>query len=178
MRFGLPQACWWIVRVSVRVVSALPNTAGRGQPTFGEKPAPTGLFAEPIDENDGGNHTGHRPVLWRTWKVREGVGRWTLLVQELHCGEGVGAQRQRRPATATSRFQAVREGCAIPDNIRKFLRCLLLSTMGEVLTVFLGVVGAGVIGLKSTGVGDAGGIASGVLIYSELQELARRIWAR
>ncbi|MDP3356744.1 MAG: cation-translocating P-type ATPase [Polaromonas sp.] len=43
--------------------------------------------------------------------------------------------------------QAVREGRHIFDNIRKFLRYLLSSNMGEVLTVFLGVVGAGVIGL-------------------------------
>lgn len=43
--------------------------------------------------------------------------------------------------------QAVREGRAILDNIRKFLRYLLSSNMGEVLTVFFGVAGAGVIGL-------------------------------
>ena len=42
---------------------------------------------------------------------------------------------------------AVREGRGIFDNIRKFLRYLLSSNMGEVLTVFLGVVLAGVIGL-------------------------------
>jgi magnesium-transporting ATPase (P-type) len=47
--------------------------------------------------------------------------------------------------------QAVREGRALLDNIRKFLRYLLSSNMGEVLTVFLGVVGAGVIGLTRTG---------------------------
>jgi magnesium-transporting ATPase (P-type) len=43
---------------------------------------------------------------------------------------------------------AVREGRRIFDNIRKFLRYLLSSNMGEVLTVFLGVVLAGVIGLS------------------------------
>ena len=47
--------------------------------------------------------------------------------------------------------QAVREGRGIFDNIRKFLRYLLSSNMGEVLTVFLGVVGAGVIGLTQPG---------------------------
>ena len=45
--------------------------------------------------------------------------------------------------------EAVREGRGIFDNIRKFLRYLLSGNMGEVLTVFLGVVGAGVIGLTS-----------------------------
>ena len=48
--------------------------------------------------------------------------------------------------------QAVREGRGIFDNIRKFLRYLLSSNMGEVLTVFFGVIGAGVLGLT----GDAG----------------------
>jgi Ca2+-transporting ATPase len=35
----------------------------------------------------------------------------------------------------------VREGAGVFDNIRKFLRYLLSSNLGEVLTVFLGVVG-------------------------------------
>ncbi|HEX2829576.1 MAG TPA: cation-translocating P-type ATPase [Burkholderiales bacterium] len=42
---------------------------------------------------------------------------------------------------------AVREGRGIFDNIRKFLRYLLSSNMGEVLTVFFGVVLAGALGL-------------------------------
>jgi len=46
---------------------------------------------------------------------------------------------------------AVREGRGIFDNIRKFLRYLLSSNMGEVLTVFFGVVLAGVIGLSGAG---------------------------
>jgi magnesium-transporting ATPase (P-type) len=46
---------------------------------------------------------------------------------------------------------AVREGRAIFDNIRKFLRYLLSSNMGEVFTVFFGVVLAGAIGLTASG---------------------------
>lgn len=50
---------------------------------------------------------------------------------------------------------AVREGRGIFENIRKFLRYLLSSNMGEVLTVFLGVVGASVIGLDGAAYGEA-----------------------
>ena len=46
---------------------------------------------------------------------------------------------------------AVREGRTIFDNIRKSLRYLLSSNMGEVLTVFAGVVLAGRLGLTGTG---------------------------
>jgi magnesium-transporting ATPase (P-type) len=44
---------------------------------------------------------------------------------------------------------ALREGRLIFDNIKKFLRYLLSSNLGEVLTVFVGVVAAGVLGLES-----------------------------
>ncbi len=53
--------------------------------------------------------------------------------------------------------EAVREGRGILDNIRKFLRYLLSTNMGEVLTVFLGVIGAGLIGLKDVGSADTAG---------------------
>ena len=43
---------------------------------------------------------------------------------------------------------AVREGRGIFDNIRKFLRYLLSSNVGEVFTVFLGVVFAGFLGIR------------------------------
>ena len=62
--------------------------------------------------------------------------------------------------------QAVLEGRAILDNIRKFLRYLLASNLGEVLTVFLGVVGAGVIGLNTNEAVAAGaaGSAGGAVV--------------
>jgi calcium-translocating P-type ATPase len=46
---------------------------------------------------------------------------------------------------------AVREGRGIFSNIRKFLRFLLSSNIGEVLTMLLGVVLAGALGLEDTG---------------------------
>lgn len=59
--------------------------------------------------------------------------------------------------------EAVREGRGVVDNIRKFLRYLLSSNLGEVLTVFLGVVGAGIIGLQPDA--DAlGGAGSGLVL--------------
>jgi Ca2+-transporting ATPase len=48
---------------------------------------------------------------------------------------------------------AVREGRGIFANIRKFLRYLLSSNAGEVLTMFVGIVGASVIGLDVAGSG-------------------------
>jgi len=46
---------------------------------------------------------------------------------------------------------AVREGRGIFANIRKFLRFLLSSNIGEVFTMFFGVVLAGALGLEDTG---------------------------
>jgi magnesium-transporting ATPase (P-type) len=46
---------------------------------------------------------------------------------------------------------AVREGRGIFSNIRKFLRYLLSSNVGEVLTMFLGVIGASLLGLDLVG---------------------------
>jgi len=46
---------------------------------------------------------------------------------------------------------AVEEGRAIFSNIRKFLRYLLSSNIGEVMTMFFGVLLAGVIGLPAEG---------------------------
>ena len=58
---------------------------------------------------------------------------------------------------------AVREGRGTFDCIRKFLRYLLSSNMGEVLTVFLGVVGARLIGLT-----DAGGAVELPLLATQI----------
>ena len=49
---------------------------------------------------------------------------------------------------------AVQEGRAIFSNIRKFLRYLLSSNIGEVMTMFFGVVLADVIGLTAAGSGS------------------------
>jgi Ca2+-transporting ATPase len=59
--------------------------------------------------------------------------------------------------------EAVREGRGVLDNIRKFLRYLLSSNLGEVLAVFGGVVGASVIGLDLAGV-DAGNAGVAVVL--------------
>ena len=59
--------------------------------------------------------------------------------------------------------EAVREGRRIFDNIAKFLRYLLSSNMGEVLTVFLGVLLAAQLGLV-----DAAGAAALPLLATQI----------
>src|SRR3712207_9060135 len=56
----------------------------------------------------------------------------------------------------TSIVAAVEEGRGIFANIQKFLRYLLSSNIGEVFTMFFGVVLAGGIGLRGHGEGGAG----------------------
>ena len=46
---------------------------------------------------------------------------------------------------------AIEEGRAVFDNIRKFLRYLLSSNIGEVLTIFFGVILAGPLGITADG---------------------------
>jgi len=58
---------------------------------------------------------------------------------------------------------AVREGRGIFSNIRKFLRYLLSSNAGEVLTMLLGVLAAGLIGLD-----DAGGAVAVPLLATQI----------
>ena len=59
--------------------------------------------------------------------------------------------------------RAVREGRGIVANIRKFLRFLLSSNIGEVLTMLLGVVLAGFLGLD-----DAGGAIAVPLLATQV----------
>jgi magnesium-transporting ATPase (P-type) len=63
---------------------------------------------------------------------------------------------------------AVREGRGIFANIRKFLRYLLSSNVGEVLTMFLGVVGASVIGLDLSGAGVAAPLLATQILWINL----------
>jgi len=58
---------------------------------------------------------------------------------------------------------AIREGRGILSNIRKFLRYLLSSNAGEVMTMLLGVAAAGVIGLD-----DAGGTVAVPLLATQI----------
>lgn len=57
--------------------------------------------------------------------------------------------------------EAVREGRGIFENIKKFLRFLLSSNMGEVFTVFAGVLLAGPLGLVAA---DNGAAATGIVV--------------
>src|SRR3546814_18475171 len=63
---------------------------------------------------------------------------------------------------------AVREGRGIFADIRKFLRFLLSSNIGEVLTMFLGVLGAGLLGLDGAGEAVAGPLLATQILWIHL----------
>jgi Ca2+-transporting ATPase len=63
---------------------------------------------------------------------------------------------------------AVEEGRAIFDNIRKFLRYLLSSNIGEVMTMFFGVVLSRQIGLTSAGSGVVLPLAATQILWINL----------
>jgi magnesium-transporting ATPase (P-type) len=67
---------------------------------------------------------------------------------------------------------AGREGRGIFANIRRFLRFLLSSNIGEVLTMFLGVMTAGVIGLHAAGGVDVPLLATQILWINLLTDSA------
>jgi magnesium-transporting ATPase (P-type) len=67
---------------------------------------------------------------------------------------------------------AIREGRAIFANIRRFLRYLLSSNAGEVLTVFLGVVAAPLLGLAVAGEITAPLLATQILWINLLTDSA------
>ena len=71
---------------------------------------------------------------------------------------------------------AVEEGRAVFENIRKFLRYLLSSNIGEVMTMFFGVLLAKKIGLQA----EAGGVvlpllATQILWINLVTDGARRL---
>jgi len=63
---------------------------------------------------------------------------------------------------------AVDEGRAVFSNIRKFLRYLLSSNIGEVLTMFFGVLFADMLGLVPTGAGVALPLAATQILWVNL----------
>ena len=67
---------------------------------------------------------------------------------------------------------AIEDGRTIFSNIRKFIRYLLSSNVGEVLTMFLGVVFAGAIGLKTGDTFTAPLLATQILWINLLTDAA------
>jgi calcium-translocating P-type ATPase len=63
---------------------------------------------------------------------------------------------------------AVNEGRGLLDNIKRFLRYMFASNLGEVLTVFLGVVGAAWLGLRDPGGGLVAPLLAGQILWMNL----------
>jgi len=73
---------------------------------------------------------------------------------------------------------AIEDGRTTFSNIRKFIRYLLSSNAGEVLTMFLGVVFAGAIGLKTGDTFTAALLATQILRGRRSGYRSRSTWLR
>ena len=122
----------------------------------GAEPTDGPQLAENIVVLSGGSLASNADLQQRDgdWQIQGDPTEAAFLAAERKLGVTERrAQRFERVAEIpfTSERGGSSRGSGIFDDIKKFLRYLLSCNMGEVLTVFLGVVFAGVIGLTGTG---------------------------